>query len=136
MDYRELIREATPSGDLEFQIVNNTVPKNEREWWAHREIERLRNELAEARAEIERLQKYEDEWARMSQDEGKAEREIERLRVDRQLLLGRTKEHPSKTGYGLTTTCRSTPPRFPLTATQSWRRRGRHVLGLAITLLR
>jgi hypothetical protein len=45
-------------------------------------IVELERELAEARAEIERLQKYEDEWARMSQDEGKAEREIERLRVD------------------------------------------------------
>jgi hypothetical protein len=30
-------------------------------------------------AEIERLRKIEDEWARLSQDEGKAEREIERL---------------------------------------------------------
>jgi len=36
----------------------------------------------EAAAEIERLQAKEDEWARMSQDEGKAEREIERLRKD------------------------------------------------------
>ncbi len=39
-------------------------------------------ELRRQHAEIERLRKVEDEWARLSQDEGKAEREIERLTAE------------------------------------------------------
>jgi hypothetical protein len=37
--------QATSSKDLEFQIVSSTVAKNEREWWAHHEIARLRAEV-------------------------------------------------------------------------------------------
>ena len=40
-----------------------------------------------AAAELRRLSAIEDEWAALSQDEGKAEREIERLRaINTQLL--------------------------------------------------
>jgi hypothetical protein len=46
----------TPAGDLEHQIRSACVPKNEREWWAHHEIERRRAELAEVRREQDRLQ--------------------------------------------------------------------------------
>lgn len=35
--------EATPASELERQIMSPSVPKNEREWWAAREIERLRD---------------------------------------------------------------------------------------------
>lgn len=38
--------------------------------------------LTEAADAIERLRRIEDEWARLSQDEGKAEREIERLTAE------------------------------------------------------
>lgn len=34
--------QSTPSLELEHQIMNSDIPKNEREWWAAREIERLR----------------------------------------------------------------------------------------------
>ena len=33
---------ATPAAELERQIMYSGEPKNEREWWAAREIERLR----------------------------------------------------------------------------------------------
>ena len=44
--------QATPPAELEAQIMSYNVPKNEREWWAQKEIERLRSELAAARAEL------------------------------------------------------------------------------------
>ena len=34
--------EATPRAELERQIMDPNIPKNEREWWAAAEIERLR----------------------------------------------------------------------------------------------
>jgi len=43
--------QATPAGDLRQQIIDSRVPKNEREWWASREIEKLERELAAAKAE-------------------------------------------------------------------------------------
>jgi hypothetical protein len=43
--------QATPAGDLRQQILDSRVPKNEREWWASREIEKLERELAAAKAE-------------------------------------------------------------------------------------
>jgi hypothetical protein len=36
--------QATPSIELEQQLMDVRVPKNEREWWAQREISRLRAE--------------------------------------------------------------------------------------------
>jgi hypothetical protein len=48
-------KKATPTAELERQICSAVEPKNEREWWAHYEIERLRAELAEARRERDRL---------------------------------------------------------------------------------
>jgi hypothetical protein len=56
--------QATPHDALIAQIMDSRVPKNEREWAAAREIERLRDELRIARSivetrwqEIERLRK-------------------------------------------------------------------------------
>ena len=43
--------QATPAGDLRQQIIDSRVPKNEREWWASREIEKLERELTAARSE-------------------------------------------------------------------------------------
>ncbi len=37
---------STPSGTIENQIMSSTVPKNEREWWAAREIAQLRAVIA------------------------------------------------------------------------------------------
>jgi hypothetical protein len=39
--------QATSAGDLRQQILDSRVPKNEREWWASREIEKLERELTE-----------------------------------------------------------------------------------------
>lgn len=38
--------QATPSADLRQQIMDSRVPKNEREWWSQRTIEKLETELA------------------------------------------------------------------------------------------
>lgn len=46
---------ATPAATLEEQIMSETVPKNEREWWAHREIEALRLSLDGTRLEVDEL---------------------------------------------------------------------------------
>jgi hypothetical protein len=40
---------ATRSSELERQIMDSTVPKNEREWWAAREIERVREQASDMR---------------------------------------------------------------------------------------
>ena len=40
---------ATSTATLEEYITNPCIPKNENEWWASREIERLRAENAELR---------------------------------------------------------------------------------------
>ena len=37
--------QATPDATLAEQIMNPCIAKNEREWWAHHEIERLRAAL-------------------------------------------------------------------------------------------
>jgi len=45
--------QATPHGTLLEQIMNSSIPKNEREWAAKREIERLLTALAEKEKECE-----------------------------------------------------------------------------------
>ena len=42
--------QATPAATLEQQIMDPNFPKNEREWWAADEIERLRAALDTVRA--------------------------------------------------------------------------------------
>jgi len=57
---------ATPRADLERYITDSNVPKNEAEWWAHHEIERLRSLLAseeEATARIARVEAAHEETA-------------------------------------------------------------------------
>ena len=39
---------ATPEADLEQHIMDSRIPKSEAEWWAKREIERLRSTLNQA----------------------------------------------------------------------------------------
>ncbi len=41
---------ATPKATLEEHIVSSCVPKNEREWWAHHEILKQRQRIAELEA--------------------------------------------------------------------------------------
>lgn len=43
---------ATPRAELERQIMDWNIPKNEREWWAATEIEALRRENQELRAAV------------------------------------------------------------------------------------
>jgi len=47
MSDAEKAYQATPASTLEEQIMNPCIAKNEREWWAAVEIERLRAALKE-----------------------------------------------------------------------------------------
>lgn len=47
--------QATPAAELERQIMDSTFAKNEREWWARREIKELRDRLSDLGAENIRL---------------------------------------------------------------------------------
>jgi len=55
-------KQATLAAELERQTCSAVEPKNEREWWAHHEIERLRAELAEARRDVERYRWLRDHY--------------------------------------------------------------------------
>ena len=55
------VAQATPDGELRRQILSHFVPKNEREWWAARAIERLEFELNAANDRIKRLEDACDE---------------------------------------------------------------------------
>jgi hypothetical protein len=50
MSDAEKAYQATPASTLEEQIMNPCIAKNEREWWAAAEIERLRAALDVVRA--------------------------------------------------------------------------------------
>lgn len=52
--------QATSNEELERYIMDPSQPKNEHEWWACREIERLRKVVKEAH---DLLEEYEDEAA-------------------------------------------------------------------------
>ena len=60
--------QATLSVDLRQQIMDSRVPKNEREWWASRMIEKLERELAAERAKVRVLrdacESICEEWGR------------------------------------------------------------------------
>ena len=51
-------KQATPHSQLIAEIMDSRVPKNEREWAAKDEIERLRRELAEAREALRRARPH------------------------------------------------------------------------------
>ena len=53
----QMTANATPNEELRRQILSHVVPKNEREWWAARAIERLEFELNAANTEIEEKRK-------------------------------------------------------------------------------
>ncbi len=69
-------KQATPAAELERQICSATEPKNEREWWSHYEIARLRAALAAEReradALMRRLVAIEDEHVAYADDVGDA----------------------------------------------------------------
>ena len=52
----QMTAQATPNEELRRQILSHVVPKNEREWWAARAIERLEFELNAANVRIKRLE--------------------------------------------------------------------------------
>ena len=73
-------KHATPAAELERQICSATEPKNEREWWAHREIERLRDRLAvETLALVETIARAERAEAERDQLIAAIERALKEL---------------------------------------------------------
>jgi chromosome segregation ATPase len=86
--------------------MDSRVPKNEREWWASREIEKLERELTETerlrfgadadrrrlRAEVERLKTV---AAEMSQEREHNANEASRLRAELQAKLAAMKDTPT-----------------------------------------
>ena len=89
-------KQATPAAELERQICSATEPKNEREWWAHREIERLRDRLSvetlalvETLARAERAEANAANWEEQANDrvsdwdEVRAERDALRADAER-----------------------------------------------------
>lgn len=48
---------ATPKDELRRYITDSNIPKNECEWWAHHEIDRLSRDLAVAHARIQEVEK-------------------------------------------------------------------------------
>jgi hypothetical protein len=55
---------ATDPQELERQIMDPNIPKNEREWWAAREIERLRTDhIAAHRMSVATIRFLEDRLA-------------------------------------------------------------------------
>jgi hypothetical protein len=49
---------ATPAADLRKQIMDSRIPKNEREWWAHRTIIELVEALEWAVNDMQGVTKY------------------------------------------------------------------------------
>lgn len=56
----QMTAHATPNEELRRQILSHVVPKNEREWWAARAIEKLERELDVANERIKRLEEAGD----------------------------------------------------------------------------
>ena len=98
--------QATPAGDLRQQILDSRVPKNEREWWASRTIEKLERELAEterlrfgADADRRRLRAEVERWktvaAQMTAEREHNANEASRLRAELQAELAAMKDTPT-----------------------------------------
>lgn len=51
----QMTAHATPNEELRRQILSHVVPKNEREWWASRTIEKLERELNAANESFKKL---------------------------------------------------------------------------------
>lgn len=89
--------EATPAAELRRQIVSSLVPKNEREWWAHHEIQRL----FEAIESIAGMYAPELDGGRTAR-ETTLELHIGRMRSAALLALGRDPSGPKRPSGPLT----------------------------------
>jgi hypothetical protein len=76
--------QATTAATLREQIMDSRIPKNEREWWAARTIEKLERELAEASKMLYRLARpfFPSEGATIEDENTRLRAEIELLRKD------------------------------------------------------
>lgn len=76
-------RNATPAEMLERRITDPCIPKSEAEWWAHREIERLRAENERLRETLKIAASYVNscyhEWYR-PHDLAEALRDLTKIR--------------------------------------------------------
>ena len=114
--------QATPAGDLRQQILDSRVPKNEREWWASRTIEKLERELTEterlrfgADADRRRLRAEVERWKTVA-TQMTAERELNaneasRLRAEVERLTAKIGNQADRIRYleGATNHATGTP---------------------------
>ena len=76
--------EATPRAELERQIMDPNIPKNEREWWAANEIERLQGHmrsLADTSVARDTAGIFQGLWQGSEKECEQLQAEIERLRA-------------------------------------------------------
>jgi hypothetical protein len=80
--------QATPAATLRGQIMDSRIPKNEREWWAARTIEKLERELAEASKMLYRLARpfFPSEGATIEDENTRLRAEIELLKKEKARL--------------------------------------------------
>jgi hypothetical protein len=80
--------QATQAATLREQIMDSRIPKNEREWWAARTIEKLERELAEASKMLYRLARpfFPSERATIQDENTRLRAEIELLKKDKARL--------------------------------------------------
>jgi chromosome segregation ATPase len=78
--------QATPFAELERQMMDANVPKNEREWWSWREINNLRDTITRLQAEVQRLNSEQtDAYTDLNsarQDNGSFTTEFKRLTAE------------------------------------------------------
>jgi hypothetical protein len=80
--------QATPAATLREQIMDSRIPKNEREWWAARTIEKLERELAETSKILSRLARpfFASEGATIQDENTRLRAEIELLKKEKARL--------------------------------------------------
>jgi hypothetical protein len=114
--------QATPAGDLRQQILDSRVPKNEREWWASRTIEKLERELTEterlrfgADADRRRLRAEVERWktvaTQMTAEREHNANEASRLRAEVERLTAKIGNQADRIRYleGATNHATGTP---------------------------
>jgi hypothetical protein len=84
---------ATPRAELERQIMDPNIPKNEREWWAAAEIERLRaNDKARVTVHEAEIRRLSIAMGVQADDNARLQAEIKRGRMFRVKLWDALRE--------------------------------------------
>ena len=90
--------QATPVATLREQIMDSRIPKNEREWWAARTIEKLERELAETSKVLYRLARpfFPSEGATIEDENTRLRAEIQLLKKETSRLDWLLAQRPTR----------------------------------------